>query len=103
MDEQRTERQDSVAGADGAQDVTFRCTNCGARKYEEGWVHHWGYGTFLRFTPLASRSFLMTPGGRVKSKRCLNCNQIAFFYDPSPSIRFSHRTLLAAMTIVAVL
>jgi hypothetical protein len=78
------------------------CSNCGGNKFEWGWVHHWGYGSFLRYSPLAQYSIWGRSGQRVKSRRCINCNQITFYCDPSePAIQFSLRTLLIVITLIA--
>jgi hypothetical protein len=77
----------------------WNCSNCGGDEFEWGRVHHWGYGSFLRYSPpIWGRS-----ERRVRSRRCLKCNQITFYCDPSePAAQFSLRTLLLVVTLTAV-
>ena len=80
-----------------------KCSSCGGTDFESGWVHHLGYYTFLRFERQDKYHFLQPPGIRVKSKRCLTCNQVTFLCDPAhSSLRFSLRTLLIVTTLVAL-
>lgn len=104
MNDQGTKRISSPGMAESPPPEQSKCTCCGGVEFESGWVHHWGYYSYLRYTPWERFAIwrLGSSGWRVKSRRCLNCNQITFFCDPHPPLRFSLRTLLIATTLVAV-
>ena len=79
------------------------CTHCGASDFEWGWVHGRSSTAPLLYSETKSGKFFGITGMRVKSWRCLACNQLAFFCDTEPwPVRFNLRTLFIAMTVIAV-
>ena len=85
-----------------------KCINCGATDFEWGWVHNRGAIHYELFSQMDEGWILGQRGRAVKSRRCLRCNHIALFCDPQfhrliRLPRFSLRSLLIGMTLIAVL
>ncbi len=71
-----------------------KCANCGGSEFEWGWVHPRGVIGFLIYSEIDEGRALGITGRRVKSRRCLSCNQIALFCD-------TQRSLLGAIVYAA--
>ena len=67
-------------------------------------MHSLGVKSSLLYSQMHEGWIIGVIGRRLKSRRCLGCNQLTFFCntDRSPSMQFSLRTLLIATTLVAV-
>jgi hypothetical protein len=100
-----------IGGMDSRTENTqsdhVKCANCGASKFEWGWMHNRGTNQYELYSQMDESGIVGITGRVVKSRRCLTCNHIALFCDPHyrPLIvlpRFSLRTLLIATTLVAV-
>jgi hypothetical protein len=80
-----------------------KCSNCGGTEFENGYLHHGGVGRFLHFSSSVMRAWFGLPEWRVRPKRCLNCNQLTFFCEPRPPLRFGLRAMLIAITLICVI